>query len=73
MMRRIVQRAWAHARAGKQCQAPWGALGQGWAAAIACVVAYVFSSDASIYATQRLRVPRADPIGDDPAPVDPAI
>lgn len=42
------------------------------AAAIACVVAYVFSSDASIYATQRLRVPRADPIGDDPTPADPA-
>ena len=42
------------------------------AAGIACVVAYVFSSDASIYASQRLRVPRADPLGDDPTPADPA-
>ena len=43
-------------------------------AAVACVVAYVFSTNGSIYSTQRLRVPRADPIdrsqGDDPIPAD---
>jgi H+/Cl- antiporter ClcA len=41
------------------------------AAAIACVVSYVFSTNQSIYSTQRLRVPRSDPAGDDPTPADP--
>jgi H+/Cl- antiporter ClcA len=39
-------------------------------AAVACVVAYVFSTNGSIYSTQRLRVPRADPRAD-PSPADP--
>ena len=39
-------------------------------AAVACVVAYVFSTNSSIYTTQRLRVPRADP-RIDPTPADP--
>lgn len=41
------------------------------AAAVACVVAYVFSTNGSIYSTQRLRVPRADPADEDPSPADP--
>mgnify|MGYP006280249241 CR=1 FL=1 len=41
------------------------------AAAVACVVSYVFSTNGSIYSTQRLRVPRADPTDEDPAPADP--
>ncbi len=39
-------------------------------AAVACVVAYVFSTNGSIYSTQRLRVRRADP-NIDPTPGDP--
>ena len=41
------------------------------AAAIACVVSYVFSTNGSIYTAQRLRVPRADPSDADQAPADP--
>jgi H+/Cl- antiporter ClcA len=41
-------------------------------AAVACVVAYVFSTNGSIYSTQRLRVPRADPHSD-PSPADPTV
>ncbi len=38
-------------------------------AAVTCVVAYVFSTNHSIYSTQRLRVPKADS-GSDPSPAD---
>jgi H+/Cl- antiporter ClcA len=41
------------------------------AAAVACVVSYVFSTNGSIYSAQRLRVPRADPSDEDQAPADP--